>query len=105
MTIKTIPLGAVCAALDSAIAKATSPNLLARTTAMTRYEPLARCCGSQRPRPHVPSPAVHFGVMERGELARLVMRVNKEHGAEEVRKTWGLGAKVLVAAIGTGLMR
>ena len=105
MTIKTIPLGAVCAALDSAIAKATSPNLLARTTAMTRYEPLARCCGSQRARPHVPSPAVHFGVMERGELARLVMRVQTMQGPAEVRKTWDQGAKLLLAAIGTGFMR
>ena len=103
MTPKTIPLGAVRAALTGAVTKSQSQQCLARTVAMTRYEPLAHCCASHRP--HVAAPAVHFGVMERGELARLVMRVQTMQGPAEVRKTWDQGAKLLLAAIGTGFMR
>ena len=106
-TMKTIPLGAVRVALTGAMAKrrAVAPlaRPLARTAAFTRYEPLARCCASHRPR--VDAPAVHFGVMERGELPRLVERLRLEHGAAEVRAVWGQGVKALLAEVGTGVMR
>ena len=100
---KTIPLGAVRMALTGAMAKRQAGAPRARTVAMTGYTPLARCCASHRP--HVEAKAVHFGVMEAGELASLVKRVQLVHGTAEVRKTWGLCAKALQAAVGTGVMR
>lgn len=103
MSTKTIPLGAVRVALTGAVVKSRSDRPLARTVAMTRYAPLARCCASRRL--HVPAPAVHFGVMEAGELPSLVKRVQLEHGSHEVRKTWGQGVKALLADMGTGVMR
>lgn len=103
MTIKTIPLGAVRVALTGAVVKSRSTNPLARTAATTRYTPLARCCASRRL--HVDGWAIHFGVMEAGELPSLIKRVQLEHGSAEVRKTWGLGARALLADVGTGVMR
>ena len=103
MSTKTIPLGAVRVALTGAVVKIRSDRPLERTVAMTRYAPLARCCASRRL--HVPAPAVHFGVMEAGELSSLVKRVQLEHGSTEVRKTWGQGVKALLADMGTGVMR
>ena len=103
MSTKTIPLGAVRVALTGAVVKTKSDRPLARTVAMTCYAPLARCCASSRP--HVPAPAVHFGLMEAGELPRLIKRVQLEHGSTEVRKTWGQGARALLADMGTGVMR
>ena len=103
MSTKTIPLGAVRVALTGAVAKSQSDRALACTVAMTRYEPLARCCGSHRT--YVPPQAGHFGVMHGGELPSLIKRVQLVHGSTEVRKTWGQGAKALLADMGTGLMR
>ena len=103
MSTKTIPLGAVRVALTGAVIKRQSDRPLARTVAMTRYAPLARCCASRRL--HVPAPAAHFGPMEAGELPSLIKRVQLEHGSTEVRKTWGQGVKALLADMGTGVMR
>ncbi|WP_218241541.1 hypothetical protein [Comamonas fluminis] len=103
MSTKTIPLGAVRVALTGALIKSQSPQMRARTAAMTSYAPLARCCGSHRP--HVEAKTVHFGVMENGELRSLIKRVQLEQGVAEVRKTWGQGVKALLADVGTGVMR
>lgn len=103
MSTMTIPLGAVRVALTGALIKIRATEVHARTVAMTSYNPLARCCGSRRL--HVDAKTVHFGVMESGELPRLVKRVHLEQGAAEVRKVWGQGVKALLADVGTGVMR
>jgi len=35
--------------------------------------------------------------MDRGHIARLIERTRQQHGLKEVRKTWGLGIKALLA--------
>lgn len=103
MTTKTIPLGAVRVALTGAVVKSRTSEPRARTAAFTRQTLLARCCGSHIA--HVDAEPVHFGVMEAGELPRLIKRVQLEYGSTEVRKVWGQGVKALLADVGSGVMR
>lgn len=49
--------------------------------------------------------AIHTGVMNCGDLGRVVSRTHLQHGVTEVRRIWGAGVREVQADIGSGAMR
>ncbi len=113
MDHKSIPLKAVRDALMFAVIRKAvarcenSDKPIARFAAYTYYAPLTSvtCRTARRGQQRRAFPGLNTGLMERGDLDRLVRNVHLFHGAREVRKTWGQGLRALQAEIGTGVMR
>lgn len=112
MSAKTIPLTAVRQALMLAVVKKAiggrevDGKVLARVAAYTYYAPmLATTCRNARRGPERHFPGLHIGPMEVGDFDRVVERARSERGLQEVRRTWGMGLRALLAAIDNGTMR
>lgn len=112
MSTKTIPLNAVRTALMCAVIKQKTAGrevggkAHCRTAAFTYYSPFASACReARRGSVNRHLPAMHNGVMSQGDLGRVVERVRLERGLQEVRRTWGVGLRALLAELGNGVMR
>lgn len=110
MNHQAIPLNAVRDALMFAKVRCSSvynkgrSQPLARFAAYTEY-PDNLGSGCQRKRPALEACAqLNFGLMERGNLLRLLERV-RLNGLPEVRATWGCGLRALKAEFADRFLR
>ena len=112
MSTKTIPLSAVQVAITGASVKARvkareidgKPH--ARVAAYTAFQPItASHCRLRPGAGYHPNQPRHFGPMYMGDLDRVVERTRMIHGPAEVKRTWGLGLRAMLAIAKSGVMR
>jgi hypothetical protein len=112
---KSVPLGAVRAALMCAIVRLKSRTVEGgrhgRAAAFTQvpfWEPSCRERERDRRLGAAPRRALplHFSAMDRGDMERVVERTRLERGLQEVRRTWGIGLRALQRELaGSRVMR
>ncbi|MGE3348175.1 MAG: hypothetical protein AB7I35_12155 [Ramlibacter sp.] len=108
--IKTIPLKDVsnalmCARVKQFAKRSPDDKPLARLAAFTQYPGLCTGCRERLRWQRRPPLAATFGLMSRGDLARLLERVRRERGRAEVVRTWGAGVRAMRQELADGVLR